>query len=115
MCELLAAEEHEVSLRHRRVRRKRAGDSASKLRRSLRLAAKEDPYYVDATSKASRVKAAQLDLSRASARLRGALEQSGILERPPPARIASRKLRLLGKVCGISTLSGADGEVPSVG
>jgi len=64
--DLLAEEEHEVSVRRRRAQRKRAQDSAARTRRhSLRLAAKEDPFYVDATSKAARVKAAQLDLARA--------------------------------------------------
>src|SRR6185312_3952244 len=65
--DILLEEEHEVSVRRRSARRKRAQDSAAKTRRhSLRLAAKEDPFYVDATSKATRVKAAQLDLTRAS-------------------------------------------------
>ena len=111
--DLLAEEEHEVSFRCRRARRKRACDSTSKtMRRSLRLAAKEDPLYVDATSEATRVKAAQLDLTRASAHMKKALELSGVLDHPPPARIASRKLRLLGKVCGIHSLSEVEGEVP---
>jgi hypothetical protein len=84
---ILAEEEHEVSARRRRARRKRAVDSASKVRRSRRLAAKEDPFYVDATTEASHVKAAKLDLDRASEHLKAALEASGVLERPPPARI----------------------------
>jgi len=104
--DLLVEEEHEVSLRRRRARRKRACDSASKLRRrSLRLAAKEDPFYIDATSKATRVKTAQLDLARASARMREALAHSGVLERPPPPKIALGKLRFLGRVCGLPDLS----------
>ena len=40
LSDLLTEEEHEVSLHRRRVRRKRASDSASKLRRSRLLAAK---------------------------------------------------------------------------
>jgi len=109
--DLLLAEEHEVSARKRRARRKRAHDSAAKTRRhSLRLAAKEDPYYVDATSKATRVKAAQLDLTRASTRMKMALAQSGVLERPAPSMIASSRLRCLGRVCGLPNLSDKDDD-----
>ena len=87
MEDLLAAEKHEASVRRRRVRRKRAQDVAAKARRhSLRLTAREEPFYIDATSKASRVKAAQLDLARASARMREALARSGVLERLAPRR-----------------------------
>ena len=111
----MVEEEHEVSVRRRRAQRKRAQDSAARTRRhSLRLAAKEDPYYVDATSKAARVKAAQLDLARASTRMREALVQSGMLERPPPRRISSAKLRCLGQACGLPVLSEADEEVVEV-
>ncbi|KAF8732245.1 hypothetical protein HU200_016224 [Digitaria exilis] len=71
--ELLDAEEHKVS---------REVDSASKHRHSSRLAAKEDPFYVDATTKATRVKAAKLDLSKASERMRAALAASEISPLP---------------------------------
>lgn len=64
LAELLEEEEHEASARRRRVRRKREVDSVSKLRRSSQLAAKEEPCYVDATSKATRVKAAKLELNK---------------------------------------------------
>jgi hypothetical protein len=74
-----------------------------KVRRRRRLAAKEDPLYTDATSNKddTRVKAAQLDLSKASERMnKEALDESGVLERPPPAR-----LRCLRRVCGLAHLS----------
>ncbi|CAN6211719.1 unnamed protein product [Urochloa humidicola] len=112
LCDLLDAEEHEVSLRKRRARRRRAAESASKLRRSRRLAAKEDPFYVDATTKASKMKEAQLDLSKASERMKKAIQASGVLERPAPAKISSRKLCLLGRVCGLNNLSEIEDEVP---
>ncbi|KAF8762518.1 hypothetical protein HU200_009493 [Digitaria exilis] len=112
--ELFAEEEHEVSVRHRRARRKRAVDSASKVRRSHRLAAKEDPYYIDATTKATRVKAAKMELNRTSARMKTALAEAKILERPPPARIAAAKLRCLGRVCGLAHLSEVEDEVLDV-
>jgi len=105
-------EEHEVSVHRHRARRKRAHDSAAKTRRhSLRLAAKEDPYYVDATTKATRVKAAQLDLTRTSTRMKAALEHSGVLERLARAKIATSKLRCLGRVCGLPDLFDSDVDV----
>lgn len=103
--ELLDAEEHKVSVRRRRARHKREVDSASKHRHSSRLAAKEDPFYVDATTKATRVKAAKLDLSKASERMRAALAASEMLQRPPPPKISSTKLRYLGRACGLVDLS----------
>ncbi|CAL5083044.1 unnamed protein product [Urochloa decumbens] len=115
LCDLLDEEEHEVSLRKRRARRRRAADSASKLRRSRRLAAKEDPFYIDATAKASKLKAAQLDMSKASERMKTAIQNSGILERPAPAKIPARRLRCLGRVCGLSNLSECEDEVPISG
>ena len=109
--DLVLEEEHEVSARRRCARRKRAQDSAAKTRcHILRLAAKEDPFYVDATSKATRVQAAQLDLARASARMKEALACSGVLERPAPSKINTCKLRLLGRVCGLPNLSELDGD-----
>ena len=90
--------------------------SASELRtpppgRAVTVFAKEDPFYVDATSKTARVKAAQLDLARASARMREALVRSGMLERPPPRRISSAKLSCLGRACGLPALSDSDEKV----
>lgn len=84
LVDLLEEEAHEVSIRRRRMRRKRAVDIASKVRRGRRLAAKEDPYYIDVTTKATWVKAAQLDLTRASARMKYDVEESGVLLRPRP-------------------------------
>nr|CAB3480143.1 unnamed protein product [Digitaria exilis] len=108
--ELLAEEEHEVSIRHRRARRKRAADSASKIHRSRRLAAKEVPFYMDAVTKASRVKAEKMNIAGASNRMKVALEQAAILERPPPPRIKVSKLKCLGRVCGLGRLSEIDDE-----
>nr|CAB3460157.1 unnamed protein product [Digitaria exilis] len=108
--ELLAEEEHEVSIRRRRTRHKRAADSASKIRRSHRLAAKEVPFYMDAVTKASRVKAEKMNITGASNRMKVALEQATILERPPPPRIKVSKLKCLGRVCGLGRLSEIDDE-----
>jgi len=108
----LIVEEHEVTARRRRVRRKRAVDSASRIHRSRRLAAKEHPFYEDATSKATRVQAAKLDLSRASARLKEAIEESEVLQRPPPPRVTRRHLLCLGRACGLSNLSEVEEDAP---
>jgi len=37
--------------------------------------------------------------------MREALAHSGVLERPPPPKIALSKLRFLGRVCGLPDLS----------
>jgi len=108
----LIVEEHEVTARRRRVRRKRAVDSASRIHRSRRLAAKEHPFYEDATSKATRVQAAKLDLSRASARLKEAIEESEVLQRLPPPRVTRRHLLCLGRACGLSNLSEVEEDAP---
>lgn len=108
--ELLEAEEHEVSVRRRRVRRKQASDSASKKRRSSRLAANEEPFYTDATTKATRLKTAKLDISKASERMKKALHSSMVLRRPPPAKTPVSKLRCLGRACGLVHLSDLDDD-----
>ncbi|CAO2046977.1 unnamed protein product [Urochloa humidicola] len=108
--DLVAEEEHEVSVRRRRARRKRAVDSACK-RRSRRLAEKEPAHYVSATAKATSVKAAKLDMTGASSSMAAATEASGILQRPPPRRTAMRHLRRLGAACGIGDLSAFEEEV----
>lgn len=71
------------------------------------------PFYEDATSKASRVQAAKLDLSKASSALVSALEASGILQHPLPARIPSSRLRRLARVCGIDLPVDAGTGVPA--
>ncbi|CAL4951769.1 unnamed protein product [Urochloa decumbens] len=113
ISDFIAEEEHEVSVRRKMMRRKRAADSAKKTRRSRRLAAMEEPYYETVADKASRVKAAKLDMAKASERMKAALHSSGILERPPPRRISARKLRCLGRICGLPHLSEVEDGVGS--
>jgi len=94
---------------------KRAHDNTAKTcRRSIRLAAKEDLFYIDATAKATRVKAAQLDLARASARMKDAIASSGVLHRPAPAKIYLSKLRCLGHACSLPDLPDSDGDEANV-
>ncbi|CAN6334113.1 unnamed protein product [Urochloa humidicola] len=114
LSDLIAEEEHEVSIRKKRVCRKRAADSASKQHRSRRLAAKEIPFYEDATTKATRVKAAQLDMSKASKCMKKAIDASEILSRPAPKKIAPKKPRCLDRVCGLVHLSEVEDEEPIV-
>lgn len=109
--EILDADVHEATIKKRRVRRKRATDGATKERRSLRLAEKEEPYYVDAASKATRAKAARMDLSKASERMRAAIAGSRVLERPPPKHISAAKLRCMGRLCGLGGLEDLEDEV----
>lgn len=66
-------------------------------------------------SKATRLKAAKLDLSKASDRMKDMLQASGVLQRPALKKISSAKLRALGRVCGLPHLSevGEDGDIVS--
>jgi hypothetical protein len=58
--------EHASRAEKRRIRRKRAHDSARKLRRSLRLQEKEDPKFEMPEDKAARVQQSKFDFSGAS-------------------------------------------------
>lgn len=91
--------DHELTRRKSRVRRKRQADSASKLRRSERLAALEPAKYVPVAEKASKAKAAKFDMAGVSRSLATALEESGVLTRPPPAAISASKLKSIGRAC----------------
>jgi hypothetical protein len=73
---------HENEARKRRVRAKRAADSAMKLRRSHRLAAKEEDNYIDMVSKAIKAKAATFDMPPATAALSSALDNAGLAATP---------------------------------
>ena len=53
----------------------------------------------------------QLDIARASVHMREALAHSGLLERPPPPKIALGRLRFLGRVCGLPDLSDTEEAV----
>jgi hypothetical protein len=75
-------EEHESLARKRRARRKRAADSAHKLRRSTRFMAKEEPNFELPATKAACVQTAKFDFSGASRRLRVALACSKLLSDP---------------------------------
>jgi hypothetical protein len=91
---------HENEARKRRVRAKRASDNSMKLRRSHRLAAKEEANYLDMVSKAIKAKAASFDMSAATASLARALDASGLSDNPamPTADVAS--LVVVALACG---------------
>jgi hypothetical protein len=72
-------EENESHAQKRRVRCKRARDSAHKLRRSTRLMEKEEPSFERPEDKAARVQQAKFDFSGASRRLRNAISCSYLL------------------------------------
>jgi hypothetical protein len=72
-------EEHESRAQKRRARRKRAKDSASKIRRSLRLKEKEEATFELPEQKAARVQQAKFDFTGVSRRLRNAISQSYLL------------------------------------
>lgn len=93
------------------VRGKRAADSSSKKRFSRRLAAKEPPYYIDAVTKASRVKVATFDFTGVSAAVVSAIEDTGILARPAPAATRMSRLRSIGRECGLTKLRTLDAMV----
>lgn len=91
--------DHELSRRKSRARRKRQVDSAFKLRRSKRIAAIEPAKYVPVAEKASKAKAAKFEMAGVSRSLAAALEESGVLARPPPPAISTSKLKMIGRAC----------------
>jgi hypothetical protein len=70
----VTGDEHEDAVRKRRVRNKRAVDSAFKACRSSRLASKEPAQFVNMLSKAKAVKASRFVCSGGSPRLRAAVD-----------------------------------------
>jgi hypothetical protein len=91
---------HENKERKRRVWAKRAVDSAKKLRRSNRLAAKEEANFVDMVSKAIKAKAASFDLSTATADITFALNESGLADRPEVPHEDADALAAVALACG---------------
>jgi hypothetical protein len=93
---------HANVLRKLRQKEKRANDSAAKLRRSQRLAAKEEGNFLDMLSKAIKVKAKRFDLSDASASLASALHATGLVDDPDSAASDANKLRVVPSLCGVT-------------
>jgi hypothetical protein len=78
---------HANIMRKLRQKEKRAHDSVAKLRRSQRLAAKEEGNFLDMLSKAVKAKAKRFDLKDASESLSAALHATGLVDDPDtPAR-----------------------------
>lgn len=95
-------DEHESTAHKRRARRKRAIDSARKLRRSTRLAEKERSTYEDLNSKATRVQQVWVDFSGASRRLRAALSKTHLLSDPYLPTADLQALADVAVACGAS-------------
>jgi hypothetical protein len=93
-------EEHEDAARKRRVRNKRAADSAFKARRSSRLASKEPAFFADMLSRAKNAKASRFDASKGSPRLRAAISATGI-DVGVPDYMPLQVLQELGEPCGV--------------
>jgi hypothetical protein len=93
---------HANVLRKLKQKEKRANDSAAKLRRSQRLAAKEEGNFLDMLSKAVQVKAKRFDLSAASASLAEALEATGLVDNPGTAASDAPSLRAVASLCGVT-------------
>jgi hypothetical protein len=93
---------HANVLRKLKQKEKRANDSAAKLRRSQRLAAKEEGNFLDMLTKAVQVKAKRFDLSAASASLAEALEATGLVDNPGTATLDATKLCAVASLCGVT-------------
>lgn len=95
-------EEHKSRTQKRRARRKRAKDSARKLRRSTRLMAKEEPSFELPKDGAARVQQAKFDFTSASRRLRKALSCSYLLSDQYYPSSDDESLTEIAATCGAS-------------
>jgi uncharacterized protein YbaA (DUF1428 family) len=102
MVRATTEDEHESTARKRRARRKRALDSARKLRRSTRLAEKERPTYEDPNSKATRVQQARVDFFGASRWLHAALSKTHLISDPYLPNADLQALADVAVACGAS-------------
>lgn len=95
-------EEHPTRTKKQRALRKRAKDSARKLRRSSRLQAKEVLSFELPEDKAERVQQAKFDYTGASRRLRRAISRSYLLADPyyHPSG-GEESLREIAHACGV--------------
>lgn len=57
----------------------------------------EPAKYVTVAKKAAKAKAAKIDMAGVSRSLATALEDSGVLARPPPSAISASKLKRMGR------------------
>ena len=108
-------EEHESRAQKRRARRKRAKDSARKLRRSMRLKEKEEANFEPPEEKAARVQQAKFDFTGASRRLRNALSRSYLLSDNYYPSSDDESLTDIAAACGASEeeLAGISGVTSS--
>jgi hypothetical protein len=108
--------EHEDAVRKRRVRSKRASDSAFKARCSSRLASKEAPLFTDMLTKAKTIKASRFSSGKGSPRLCKAVAALRLDEAVPDA-ISLPLLKDLAVPCGVDpaaldAVASVSGSVP---
>lgn len=92
--------EHESRAQKRRTRRKRATDSARKLRRSLRLKEKEKADFELPEDKALRVQHAKFDYTGASWQLRNVISKSYLISDYPYPSDDDQSLYDIAAACG---------------
>ncbi|KAK1646710.1 hypothetical protein QYE76_064515 [Lolium multiflorum] len=84
----------------RRTRVRRATEAAAKVRRSQRLAAKQEAKFVGMLERAVKKKAASFDLSAASPSLNAALLDAGLIDDPDIPSTSVQALRAVARECG---------------
>uniref|UniRef100_A0ACD5UPY0 Uncharacterized protein n=1 Tax=Avena sativa TaxID=4498 RepID=A0ACD5UPY0_AVESA len=92
--------DHVNEARKRRVRTKRAHDSAAKLHRSHRLAAKEEASFLSIVDKSICAKAASFDLSAATNGPADALRGTGLTSNPEVPCCDHAALASVARACG---------------
>jgi hypothetical protein len=92
---------HEREMQRRRTRLRRTTDAAAKVRRSQRIAAKQEAKFVGMLELAVNHKAAKFDLSAASPSLSAALEATCLVD--DPLTQASD----MDAICAVATECGA--------
>ncbi|CAM0871273.1 unnamed protein product [Alopecurus aequalis] len=100
----LGEPKYEGSARKRRVRGKRVSDNAHKARRhSERIAARQIPTYVNVMTKAKKVKAVRLDVSKGSTRIRSSIRAVIAEDGAIPPALPLTVLKELASPCDIDT------------
>ncbi|KAM0922512.1 hypothetical protein ACQ4PT_006030 [Festuca glaucescens] len=106
---------HAREAQRRRTRARRATEAAAKVRRSQRLAAKQEARFVGMLEVAVKKKAASFDLSAASPSLAAALADTGLINAPDLPATDVDAMRAVARECGATDdelITLADNPVP---